>query len=48
MAADLLTRVRDLHRRLGEESTWQATITHLREEHRRLRALKEELDRAGL
>lgn len=48
MAAELLLRVRDLYRRLGKESTWQGYITRLREEHRRLRALKEELQRAGL
>jgi uncharacterized Zn finger protein len=47
-AAELLLRVRDLYRRLGEESTWQAYIACLRQGHRRLRALKEELDRAGL
>ncbi len=48
LAAEYLGRVRDLHRRLGEESTWRAYITRLREEHRRLWALKEELDRVGL
>jgi tetratricopeptide (TPR) repeat protein len=47
-AAELLLRVRDLYRRLGEESTWQGYITRLREAHTRLWALKEELDRAGL
>jgi hypothetical protein len=47
-AADLLVRVRALHGRLGEEGSWQEYIARLREEHRRLRALKEELDRVGL
>jgi uncharacterized Zn finger protein len=48
VAAEHLARVRELHRRLGEESLWQEYIVRLRNEHRRLRALKEELDRAGL
>ncbi|MBN1656956.1 MAG: hypothetical protein JXA93_01070 [Anaerolineae bacterium] len=48
VAAERLARVRDLHRQLGEESLWQEYIARLRNEHRRLRALKEELDRAGL
>lgn len=48
VAAEHLLRVRALHRRLREEATWDSYIAHLREEHRRLRALQEELDRAGL
>jgi uncharacterized Zn finger protein len=47
LAAESLGRVQELHRRLGE-GIWQAYVTRLREEHRRLRALKEELDRARL
>lgn len=48
VAAAYLTRVRELHQRLGEEQQWRALIAGLREEHKRLRALREELDRAGL
>jgi hypothetical protein len=33
---------------LGEPGNWQATILDLRERHRALRALKDELNRAGL
>lgn len=47
-AAGHLRRVRDLHHRLGEVANWEKVITTLREKNRRLRALKEELDRAGL
>jgi uncharacterized Zn finger protein len=48
IAAEHLLRVRALHRRLSEEATWSTYIAHLREDHRRLRALREELDIAGL
>jgi tetratricopeptide (TPR) repeat protein len=48
IAAEHLLRVRALHRRLSEEAAWNTYITHLREDHRRLRALREELDIAGL
>ena len=47
-AAQHLARVRDLYRRLGERGTWQAFVANLREENRRLRALKDELSKAGL
>jgi uncharacterized Zn finger protein len=47
-AARYLARVRDLYRRLGEGAAWDALIGSIREHNRRLRALKEELDRAGL
>ena len=43
-----LTRVRDLYRRLSRESVWTGFIAGLRERHRRLPALKEELSNAGL
>ncbi|MFP4343668.1 MAG: SWIM zinc finger domain-containing protein [Anaerolineales bacterium] len=43
-----LTRVRDLTYRLGAEESWEAFITELRERNSRLRALKDELNRAGL
>lgn len=48
LAADYLARVRDLYRRLGEEGAWRRCITGVREENRRLRALRDELDLAGL
>ena len=48
VAAEHLRRVRALCSRLGEEAAWNTYIIHLREEHRRLRALQEELDIAGL
>jgi uncharacterized Zn finger protein len=47
-AARYLARVRDLYRRLGEAAAWDALIGGIREQNRRLRALKEELDRADL
>jgi hypothetical protein len=48
VAAGYLKKVRALYQRLGEEQEWHTLITRLREEHKRLRALREELDRAGL
>ncbi|MFC2036949.1 hypothetical protein ACFLYD_03120 [Chloroflexota bacterium] len=48
IAVEHLLRVRALHRRLSEEATWNTYIARLREDHRRLRALREELDIAGL
>ncbi len=47
-AAGYLARVRDLFARLGEGETWRGFIAELRTRERRLRALQEELDRAGL
>ena len=47
-AGELLSRVRDLHRRLGEEADWRNYVGDLRERNRSLRALKEELAAAGL
>ncbi len=47
-ACELLIRVRDLHRRLGEEAFWRDYVGDLRERNRQLRALKEELAVAGL
>jgi uncharacterized Zn finger protein len=46
--AHYLARVRDLYRRLGEAAAWDALIGGIRGQNRRLRALKEELDRTGL
>jgi uncharacterized Zn finger protein len=48
VAARYLTRVRDLHHRLGEGAAWITLIGAVRERNRRLRALRDELDRAGL
>jgi uncharacterized Zn finger protein len=47
-ACQLLERARALYLRLGEPEVWEHTITELRERHRSLRALKEELASAGL
>ena len=47
-ACAYLIRVRDLHQRLSEESVWTGFIAGLRERHRRLPALREELSSAGL
>ncbi len=43
-----LTRIRDLYRNLPEEPGWLAYVGELKERHRRLPALREELDNAGL
>ncbi len=43
-----LTKVRDLYRQMSQESTWTDFIAELRERHRRLRALQDELNKAGL
>jgi uncharacterized Zn finger protein len=48
IAAGHLKRVRDLYRQQGAGGTWQALITDLREKQRRLRALQDELNKAGL
>lgn len=47
-ASTYLVRVRDLYRRLGEQETWQTFIADLRGQNSRLRALKDELNKAGL
>lgn len=47
-AADRLAAVRDLYRKLGEEEGWRQLIANLRQEHRTLRALQDELNKAGL
>jgi uncharacterized Zn finger protein len=47
-AAGYLQRVRDMLVRLGAEAEWQRLIASLRDHHRRLRALKDELNKAGL
>ena len=47
-AAGYLRPVREAYLRLGEPHTWQALIANLREQHRNLPALRDELTRAGL
>lgn len=47
-ASRLLARVRSLHEALGETDEWARYIADLRDRHRTLRALKEELVAAGL
>lgn len=46
--ATYLKRVRALYQHLGEASTWHTYIAALRDDNRRLRALKDELNKAGL
>jgi hypothetical protein len=48
IAAQDMQRMRDEPKRLEEESTWLANVARLQQEHRRPRALQEELDSAGL
>ncbi len=48
VAATYLSHVRDLYRHLDEESSWETLIAQLRDNNRRLRALKDELNKAGL
>jgi uncharacterized Zn finger protein len=47
-AAGHLAQIRRLCQKLGKEAEWQRLIRDLREKYRALRALREELDRAGL
>ncbi|HEY7034793.1 MAG TPA: SWIM zinc finger family protein [Thermomicrobiales bacterium] len=47
-AATYLVAVRRLMETTGQAEAWRELITALRDEHRRLRALKEELDALGL
>lgn len=47
-AAIYLTVVRDLYRQLGEEEAWDAVISGIRDEFRRLPALQDELNKAKL
>ena len=47
-AAQYLVRVRDLYERLDERESWYTLIADLREQNRRLPALRDELNRAGL
>lgn len=43
-----LTRIRDLYRKLSDDPGWMAYVGELKERHRRLPALREELNDAGL
>ncbi len=47
-AADYLSQIRMLYQRLGEEANWRTLITNLRQEHKTLRALQDELTKAKL
>ena len=47
-ASEHLRKVRDLMRRVGEGDAWAGYIAELREKYRSLRALREEMDQAGL
>jgi uncharacterized Zn finger protein len=47
-AAGYLDRVRRLYARLGRRAEWDALIADVRERHRRLRALQDELRKAGM
>ena len=47
-ACTYLVKVRALYEKLGEGEIWASYITALREQNRNLRALKEELAKAGL
>lgn len=47
-ACQHLVQVRDLYLRLSQEPVWTGYVAGLRERHRRLPALKEELSNAGL
>jgi uncharacterized Zn finger protein len=47
-ACGYLMRVRELYERLGKHDTWMSYVTNLRDKNRSLRALKEEMQEAGL
>lgn len=47
-ATHYLKRMRPLFQRLDQTEAWQTLIARIREKNRALRALKEELDKAGL
>ncbi len=47
-AAGYLVRVRSLLREMGESARWDTLIAQIREDNRRLTALKDELKQAGL
>ena len=47
-AAQHLLRVQDLYDMLGQVDDWETYVWELRERHKRLRALKEEMDKVGV
>jgi hypothetical protein len=47
-AATYLLRVRSVHIQMGEEETWMTLITDIREQNRRLPAMQDEFNQAGL
>jgi hypothetical protein len=47
-ACELMGRVRVLYKLLGREAEWEAYISSLRQEHRRLTGLKRAMAQAGL
>lgn len=47
-ACELLKRVRALHLAIGEEEAWSRYVAAFKSQYRRLRALKDELQQAGL
>ncbi len=47
-AASLLAKVQQAYDQLDEIETWETLIAELRQEHKRLPALKDELNKAGL
>lgn len=48
IAARYLARVRELYHHIGQDQIWRMLIADIREQNRQLRALKEELNKAGL
>lgn len=47
-AARYLVRVREIYKHVSQPEPWQQLIAGIREQHKRLRALQEELTKAGL
>ena len=47
-AAGYLSRIRKLYQALNEENNWRQLITKIRQEHKNLPALQDELKKAGL
>ena len=47
-ACTYLTTMRDLYRQMSREAAWTDFMAEFRERHRRLRALQDELGKAGL
>jgi uncharacterized Zn finger protein len=47
-ACPFLTKMRVLYQKLGENEAWASYVSTLREQNRNLRALKDELAKAGL